>query len=145
MRSPAAWLVLVLLSACSSAPDFRDTNGRNYRLGDFRGEWLVINYWATWCAPCIAEIPELIVLDQDHDDIHVFGVNFDQPEGDEVQAQIERMKITFPVIAPDPYQLFGIDRPEVLPTTLVIGPDGTLRATLVGPQTEHSLLAAMDR
>jgi thiol-disulfide isomerase/thioredoxin len=137
-------LVLLFLVSCSQ-PDFVDTNGAGYRYADFKGQWLVINYWATWCAPCITEIPELITLDREHEDIHVFGVNFDQPEGEEIQAQIDRMKITFPVYADDPYRHFGIDRPEVLPTTLIVGPEGNLLATLIGPQTEESLLSTMER
>lgn len=138
-------LVAVLILSGCARPDFVDTAGNGYRLADFQGEWLIVNYWATWCAPCIQEIPELIALGEAHDDIHVFGVNYDEPEGAEIQQQIEKMKITFPVIATDPYLLLGVERPEVLPTTLIIGPDGQLRDSLIGPQTIESLLAAMER
>lgn len=133
----------VLLTGCSQPPDFHDTRGNGYRFDDYQGQWLVINYWATWCAPCIKEIPELIALGENHDNITVLGVNYDQPEPEEMARQIQKMKITFPVIAGDPYQRFGIDKPEVLPTTLIVSPDGTLKDVLIGPQTESTLLSAM--
>ena len=137
-------LLLLLLAACNQ-PDFRDVNGKGYDYESFRGSYLVINYWATWCAPCIKEVPELARLDAAHDDIFVFGVNFDSPEGDEAAAQIEKMNITFPVYERDPWQALGIEKPQVMPTTVILGPEGELVTILVGPQTESSLLAAMGR
>ncbi len=133
-----AWL----LAGCTQ-PDFHDTEGNGYRYEDFRGSYLVINYWATWCAPCIEEIPELIALGKNHDDIVVLGVNFDAPPPAEAAGQIARMKITFPVYREDPGRVLGFERPQVLPTTIVIGPDGRLKSTLVGPQTEETLIEAI--
>lgn len=133
-------LVVVFLLAGCSQPDFVDTKGNAYRYDEFLGKYLVINYWATWCAPCIKEIPELIALGENHEDIVVLGVNFDAPPPEEAARQIEKMKITFPVYAEDPYQVLGIEQPQVLPTTIIVGPDGIVKNTLVGPQTEDSLL-----
>ncbi len=129
-------------SQISKAPvaDFYDTNGNGYDYDDFHGQWLVVNYWATWCAPCIKEIPELIHLGEQHDDITVLGVNFDAPEPEEMAKQIEKMKITFPVYAEDPTMALGIDMPQVLPTTVLINPEGEVTDVLIGPQTEDSLL-----
>lgn len=129
-----------MLVACSE-PDFRDTSGEPYRYEDLQGSWLVINYWAEWCAPCVKEIPELAALGDNHEDIRVFGVNYDQPDAATMADQIEKLKVTFPVYSIDPYTRFGIEKPEVLPTTLIITPEGDLRDVLVGPQTEASLLA----
>lgn len=138
-------LLLALLAGCAR-PDFYDTNGKGYRYEQLRGNWFVINYWATWCAPCVKEIPELVALGENHDDIVVMGVNFDAPEDDdEMAAQIEKMKITFPVMAGDPHRYYGIDPPQVMPTTLIVDPDGMLTDLLIGPQTQASLLAAMGR
>jgi len=134
---------LVVLCACSQAVDFVDTDGNSYRYSDIQGKWQVINYWATWCAPCIREIPELIRLDENNDDVVVFGVNFDSPEGEEIERQIEKMGITFPIYQKDPYVRLGILMPEVLPTTVLIDPEGKISDVLVGPQTEESLLSAM--
>lgn len=135
-------VLLIGLTACSPA-DFHDTEGQAYRYADFDGKWLVINYWATWCAPCIKEIPELIRLNDQHDNIVVFGVNYDEPGPEEMADAIAKMKITFPVYQTDPYRQFGIERPAVLPTTVIVDPRGELTEVLVGPQTEASLLAVM--
>ena len=73
----------------------------------------------------------------------MLGVNFDAPPPAEAREQIARMKITFPVYREDPGEMLGFRRPQVLPTTFVVGPDGEVQARLVGPQTEASLLAAI--
>jgi thiol-disulfide isomerase/thioredoxin len=134
---------LVVLCACSQPSDFVDTDGNGYRYSDIQGKWQVINYWATWCAPCIREIPELIRLNDSNDNVVVFGVNFDAPEGEEIAREIEKMGITFPVYQEDPGDRLGIEMPEVLPTTVLIDPEGKIAGVLVGPQTEASLLSAM--
>ncbi len=134
---------LVVLCACSQPLDFVDTDGNGYRYSDIQGKWQVINYWATWCAPCIREIPELIRLNENNDNVVVFGVNFDAPEGEEITRQIEKMGIRFPVYQQDPGVRLGIEMPEVLPTTVLIDPEGKIAGVLVGPQTEASLLSAM--
>ena len=134
---------LVVLCACSQRPDFFDTDGNGYRYSDIRGKWQVINYWATWCAPCIREIPELISLNESNDNVVVFGVNFDAPEGEEITRQVEKMGITFPVYLEDPGAHLGIEMPEVLPTTVLIDPEGRIAGVMVGPQTEASLLSVM--
>ena len=102
----------------------------------------MINYWAEWCKPCIKEIPELNRLAQQYPTIKVLGVNFDGASGDELDRQIEKFGIAFPILATDPAAELGTSRPMVLPTTLILAPDGTLADTLVGPQTLESLLAA---
>ena len=136
--------LLVLLAGCSQ-PDFHDTGGNAYRYDDLHGNWLVINYWAVWCPPCITEIPELVALHENHADVQVFGVNFDNPAPDVMAAQIQKMKITFPVMAEDPRFHFGVERPAVMPTTLIVDPQGKLADVLIGPQTEASLLTAMGK
>ncbi len=130
----------VLLAGCTQ-PDFFDTNGVGHSYSDFTGKWRVVNYWATWCAPCIHEIPELNELAANHADrLVVLGANFDEPEAEEAVKQVNRMKIEFPVYAVDPAQELRIDKPQVLPTTLIFAPDGRLVETLVGPQTAQSIL-----
>jgi len=140
------FLILVFmlgLSGCQQ-PEFYSVQGGEHRFDDFKGRYLVVNYWATWCAPCIREIPELNAFaDEFHDRVAVWGVNFDAPEGAEQLRQVQKMQITFPVFALNPSAQLGVVMPEVLPTTLVFDPQGALLATLVGPQTRESLLAVL--
>ena len=142
MRQIFSVALVLMISACSQ-PDIQDTTGQGYRFDQLSGKTVVINYWAIWCAPCIKEIPELAALGENHDDIEVFGVNYDMPDSETMAKQIADLKITFPVYDRDPHARFGIEKPEVLPTTLIIDPAGELQGVLVGPQTEESLLAAI--
>ena len=106
-----------------------------------RGQWLFINYWAQWCKPCRHEVPELNRL-HEQSGFAVLGVNYDGAVGEELTAQEAALGIAFATLAQDPAARFGIARPDVLPTTLVIDPEGNLHSVLVGPQTEDSLRAA---
>ena len=110
-----------------------------------RGQWVLINYWAEWCAPCIKEIPELNEVDRRYPDVTVLGVNFDGAEGEELRQQVETLGVAFPTLATDPGGAMGLARPQVLPTTRVVDPDGQLHHTLVGPQTLASLAAAVGK
>lgn len=136
-------LMLFALAGCAPAPDFTDVNGKGHRFADYADKWVIVNYWATWCGPCIKEIPELNELAARHPDrLIVLGVNFDEPVDGEALAQANRMKIEFPVFAgSETHLVLGVTKPEVLPTTFVFAPGMELAETLVGPQTEASLLA----
>lgn len=111
-------------------------------LDQLRGQWVVINYWAQWCKPCIKEIPELNKLDRQYQQVTVLGVNYDGVSGQELEQQLARLGITFATLGADPAGQLGVPRPVVLPTTLILGPDGQLSATLMGPQTLESLARA---
>lgn len=111
------------------------------QLDALRGQWVVINYWAQWCKPCIEEIPELNALDAAHADIAVLGVNYDGATGEALASQIDALGVNFPTLAEDPAELLDQPRPSVLPTTFILDPGGRLVASLVGPQTEETLLA----
>ncbi|MAV74835.1 MAG: thioredoxin [Halieaceae bacterium MED-G27] len=118
-------LVLLVLG-CSDAPTLTGS-----------GTWRVINYWAIWCTPCREEIPELNRLAL-RDDITVLGVNFDAKQGNSLAADSAALGIQFLTID-DPSAMLGVTRPDKLPTTLIIDPDGNLVVSLVGPQTEDGL------
>ncbi len=107
-------------------------------LDNLRGQWVLVNYWAQWCKPCIEEIPELNAFDAERTDVTVLGVNFEGSVGAELLAQEEMLGIAFSTID-DPAARLGIPRPAVLPTTLLIDPEGNLRHQLVGPQTTETL------
>ena len=129
---------------CDTQPTLRLADGSARSLDAWQGHWLVINYWAQWCAPCWAEVGELNALHEDEAlSAAVLGVNFDGLEGAELQQLIAKMDIRFPVVLDDPRSIWAYDRPQVLPMTVIIGPDGDLRGQLQGPQTLDSLLAAM--
>ena len=120
--------VLIALAGCSASEQ------------QFQGDiWTVVNYWAVWCKPCREEIPELNELNKDAD-VQVLGVNFDRKTGDALAFDSKTLGLDFSNIE-DPSQTLGVKRPSVLPTTLVISPEGEVEAVLVGPQTAATILA----
>ena len=133
--------LILILSSCSE-PDYRLVDGSSGKLDDFLGRWLIINYWADWCPPCIKEMPELENFYNDNEDrALVLTYNFDRLEGEELQSQIIRFKVNVPSILTDPGILFGWEAPPSLPATYIINPEGILIHTLIGPQTQESLEA----
>lgn len=131
----------VTLQACSG--DGADTPATT--LESLRGQWVLINYWARWCKPCIEEIPELNQLDASRDDVTVLGVNFDGLQGEELARQETELGVAFTTLPADPAADIGVPRPVVLPTTFVLNPAGKVVATLVGPQTLESLSDAIEK
>ena len=106
------------------------------------GKWVLVNYWADWCPPCIKEMPELENFYNDNEDrALVLTYNFDRLEGEELQSQIIRFGVNVPSILTDPGILFGWEAPPSLPATYIINPEGILIHTLIGPQTQESLEA----
>jgi thiol-disulfide isomerase/thioredoxin len=138
---------LLLLGAlgCGRAADVELADGRSVSWSQWDGQWLVINYWAEWCAPCRVEIPELNRLHRAGADasVSVLGVNFDGVTGPGMDKLVESFAIEFPILLADPGARWGQARPTVLPTTLVIDPQGELHDVLVGPQTFESLAEAV--
>jgi len=140
MRRALAILVLTLLTACADKGE-----APTPELDELRGQWVVINYWAQWCKPCIEEIPELNALNAAYDTVTVLGVNYDGATGADLDAQTQALGVAFPTLKNDPSGQLGIPRPVALPTTLIVSPRGELKATLLGPQTLGSLSLATEQ
>ncbi len=150
MRIKLALLTLLIgLTACSEAPPPRGTlllaDGRMHSLADYQGRWLVINYWAVWCKPCLKEIPHFNRLHEERgDDVAVFGVDFDKSQGTELSQRIDKMGIRFPTLLQDPAPGLDHTRPHVLPTTVIYNPEGKLATILLGDQSWESLNKAIE-
>jgi len=119
-----------LLAGCGKPERAGDPGGE-----DWSGRWVVINYWAEWCAPCRVEIPELNRLAREHGaEVAVLGVNYDGLTGERLRSLAEEMGIEFRLLEEDPRERWGEPQPSVLPSTLIVDPDGELVDVLVGPQ-----------
>ena len=139
-RTMALLVSLIVLSGCGGE-QLALVDGTHTRIDDWKGRWVVINYWAEWCAPCREEIPELnrLYAEAGAAGPLVVGVNYDNLKPADLQPLIQRMQIGFPVLQDDPMQRFGYERPEILPTTILLKPDLSVGKVLRGPQSAESI------
>ena len=131
----------LLLAGCSDQR-WLDHKGGTLSKADLQGRWVVVNYWAEWCAPCRHELPEFNRL-AENPEVVVLGVNYDGITGEALSDLADEMDIRFAVVGQDFADIFGLERPQVLPTTYVFNPEGELLHSLAGPQTEETVLALM--
>ncbi len=145
-----ASMCLILLLGCADVDpetevQIRLADGSTTQFSHWDGRWILVNYWAEWCAPCRKEIPELNRLHHDRNatGVVVVGVNYDGLKPDRLRTLVEEMGIRYPVLVEDPHMRWNADLPSVLPSTLVIGPDGQLKDVMVGPHTYESFSRAL--
>lgn len=134
--------LLLLARSVLAGPDFTllDMEGQTHKLSDYRGRWVVINYWATWCPPCREEIPELVLFHEKHKehDAVVLGVNMEQVTTADLQAFVEQNFMTYPVLPGKP-SMETVGPVPGLPTTYLIDPNGRLAARQVGAVTAEGI------
>ena len=120
--------------------DFETLQGDTYKWNSLRGEWVIINYFAPWCTPCLREMPELHHLNQNlPSNTRLFAINYDVLSIEELQAMTEKFDITLDVIVATQDTRLPIERPPYLPATYIIGPNGDVQATIMGEVTAELL------
>ena len=129
---------LLIVISCQNN-DIEIFNGTDTNLNKLNGNWIVINYWADWCAPCIKEIPELNEFAKENNDLLVFTFNFDQLDEDDLKPVAKKFNIEVPSIVTHPRDIWGIQTPPAVPATFFINPDGDLALSLFRPQTKDDL------
>ena len=129
---------LLIVISCQNN-DIEIFNGSDTNLNKLNGNWIVINYWADWCAPCIKEIPELNEFAKENNDLLVFTFNFDQLDEDDLKPVAKKFNIEVPSIITHPRDIWGIQTPPAVPATFFINPDGDLALSLFRPQTKDDL------
>ena len=122
------------LQVAKPAPDFTIVDGsKTIHLSDYRGKTVVLNFWASWCAPCLEELPSLISLQQQMPQVIVLAVDFDDPEENYRQFLIDN-HVSLLTIHDESQQsnhAFGTTRP---PETYIIDGQGKIRRKFIGPQ-----------
>ncbi len=112
------------------APDFTlpSNIGDNVRLAEQRGNVVLLNFWASWCAPCRQEMPHLNAISDEYSPLgfSMLGVNVDEDKADAERA-IKALKVSFPVLFDSENLVAELFKVDAMPTTIIIDRDGNLR------------------
>jgi thiol-disulfide isomerase/thioredoxin len=120
-------------------------DGKTFDLAAHRGKWVIVNYWATWCVPCIKEMPDISRFVASHKNVAAIGLAYDDSDPADIKAFVAKHPVVYPIaqVTLDK-PLKDFDEPKGLPTTYVIAPDGKVAKPFVGPVTAASLGAVID-
>src|ERR1041384_2072952 len=146
MRSPLLIVVFAVMAMLSFAPAsvlgqetapqlrLRDLDGRAVRLSDYRGKVVLINFWATWCPPCRAEMPDLVRLQREHrkKGFQIIGITYPPERKDRVRRFARSLKVNYPIILGTRQLKARFSSDETLPLTIVIDRDGKVSNIIVG-------------
>jgi len=139
-----AWLLLVV-SAISYAEgfSFEDIQGKTHRLEDYQGKWVLVNFWATWCSPCLSEIPELSSLHSAHKnkDLAVIGIAVESGSSIKVSDFAQAHGINYPIVMGNRKITAQIGIVDALPISYLYNPTGKQVGRHAGEVTRVSIEA----
>ena len=138
-------LILVLalswMGIASAAENFTltDVGGKSHSLAGYRGKWVIVNFWATWCAPCLEEIPDLVAIKESRKDIEVIGIAMEFQDAKQVVQFADGMFVNYPIVLGDRKISERIGKVDGLPTTFIYDPQGKLAQRHVGKLTRKQI------
>lgn len=113
----------------------QSANAKPIRLSDYRGQWIVVNFWATWCPPCLDEIPDLVRFHRERasDGAMVLGVNFEELDPFLLESFLEDHDMSYPNGQVGDTPLVPFEPLKGLPTTFIVDPAGVIVVRRTGP------------
>ena len=134
--------LLLTLTMNARAVDYvlPDVDGQMQSLDQYKGKWLIVNYWATWCGTCMKELPELIDFHTNNDvDAVVVGINFEAIEAKDLKEFVDNKPIPYAVLSTVPVKETPVGPVPALPITYIINPEGKVVAGEIGIVTRENL------
>jgi cytochrome c biogenesis protein CcmG/thiol:disulfide interchange protein DsbE len=126
------------------APDFvlKDLQGKDLKLADYKGKILILNFWATWCPPCRAEIPDFVeaYAANKNKGLEILGLSVDRMTADELLPFVSMAKINYPVALADARIVQDYEPGNYIPATIIIDKKGTVRHRHVGQMDKDTLV-----
>jgi thiol-disulfide isomerase/thioredoxin len=129
----------LLAAPSAQAFEIQDASGKTHRLADYKGRWVVVNFWATWCVPCIQEIPEIAAFAKARPDVVVLGVAMDAEDVAKVKRFATKTGHTYPLVLADAKVEKQLGEPRALPVTRIYDPQGKVIYDRVG-RVDHKML-----
>lgn len=140
-------LVMSALDAAAQGFSLEDIQGKTHRLADYRGKWVLVNFWATWCPPCLDEVPELISLHNAHKDkdLAVIGIAMDSGARRKVADFVAAHGMNYPIVLGSRKITAQIGAVDVLPVNYLYSPQGELVSYQAGQVTRASVEAYIQK
>lgn len=135
---------ILIFSVQVQAFQFQDATGKIHKLSDYKGQWVLVNFWATWCLPCLKEIPDLMALYENRKDVMVIGVAMDYSDPKVVMDFVQSMSITYPTVLGNRKIASQLDDISLLPSTYFFDPDGKPAARQLGIISRESIERFID-
>jgi thiol-disulfide isomerase/thioredoxin len=121
----------------SPAPDFRhvDPNGRQHVLADYRGRWLLLDFWGTWCGPCLKALPALQAIHEEFKDVAIVGLSCHEPARADPAAVFRQKNLTYSLLLEGGITASAY-RVTAFPTVILIDPRGVVVDRLIGSEAD---------
>jgi len=150
MKFTTAFLIAALFAGAAYATAPKPTlvvktlDDKEFDLSKQNGKYVIVNFWATWCSPCIKELPDISKFVEKNKHVTAIGLAYDDSEKSEIMAFLKEHPVSYPmaqVDTLDPPKAF--ETPRGLPTTYIIDPEGKVTQKFAGPLDETSLSKAI--